>query len=75
MYTFFNEYNKGFVVGYWQVGTCFVGQYYHVLQQQPEYVHQFYTDRSIMHRLDRDKQETATGMMVLISFSSTDTLD
>lgn len=46
-----------------QVGTCFVGQYYHVLQQQPEYVHQFYTDRSIMHRLDRDKQETATGMM------------
>lgn len=46
-----------------QVGTCFVGQYYHVLQQQPEFVHQFYTDLSVMHRLDRDKQETATGMM------------
>lgn len=46
-----------------QVGTCFVGQYYHVLQQQPEFVHQFYTDLSVMHRLDRDNQETATGMM------------
>lgn len=46
-----------------QVGTCFVGQYYHVLQQQPEFVHQFYTDRSMMHRLDRDKQEIATGMV------------
>eukprot|EP01018_Ginkgo_biloba_P030693 Gb_32671 [translate_table: standard] len=46
-----------------QVGTFFVTQYYHVLQNQPEYAHQFYTDLSTMSRTDRDKQETATGMM------------
>uniref|UniRef100_A0A0D6R0U5 NTF2 domain-containing protein n=1 Tax=Araucaria cunninghamii TaxID=56994 RepID=A0A0D6R0U5_ARACU len=46
-----------------QVGTFFVAQYYNVLQQQPEYVHQFYTDISTMSRMDRDKQEIATGMM------------
>ncbi|KAH9308594.1 hypothetical protein KI387_036505, partial [Taxus chinensis] len=50
-----------------QVGTYFVGQYYQVLQQQPEYVHQFYTDISTMYRMDRDKQEIASGMMEIHS--------
>jgi len=45
------------------VDTRFVGRYYHVLQQQPEFLHQFYTDRSIMHCLHRDTQEIATEMV------------
>ena len=45
-----------------QVGTCFMGKYYHVLQQQLDFVHQFYTDLSVVHCLDRDKQGMATRM-------------
>ncbi|XP_004497787.1 nuclear transport factor 2-like [Cicer arietinum] len=46
-----------------QVGTYFVGQYYHVLQNQPEFVHQFYSDASTMLRIDGNARETATAML------------
>ncbi|GMP77609.1 hypothetical protein CsSME_00033828 [Camellia sinensis var. sinensis] len=46
-----------------QVGTYFVGQYYQVLQQQPEFVHQFYSEASTMLRIDGNSRETATAML------------
>ncbi|KAI7744444.1 hypothetical protein M8C21_016575, partial [Ambrosia artemisiifolia] len=46
-----------------QVGTYFVGHYYHVLQTQPDYVHQFYSDRSTLLRVDGHNRETATSML------------
>ncbi|CAL0303172.1 unnamed protein product [Lupinus luteus] len=46
-----------------QVGTYFVGQYYHVLQTQPEFVHQFYSDASTMLRIDGHTRETAAAML------------
>ncbi|KAE9617589.1 putative RNA recognition motif domain, NTF2-like domain-containing protein [Lupinus albus] len=46
-----------------QVGTYFVGQYYHVLQTQPEFVHQFYSDASTMLRIDGHARETAAAML------------
>ncbi|XAR48916.1 hypothetical protein NMG60_11031903 [Bertholletia excelsa] len=46
-----------------QVGTYFVGQYYQVLQQQPDFVHQFYSDVSTMLRVDGNRRETATAML------------
>ncbi|XP_022979333.1 putative G3BP-like protein [Cucurbita maxima] len=45
------------------VGTYFVGQYYQVLQQQPDFVHQFYSDASTMLRIDGNFRETATAML------------
>ncbi|KAL7202502.1 hypothetical protein ACSBR1_034052 [Camellia fascicularis] len=46
-----------------QVGTYFVGQYYQVLQQQPNFVHQFYNEASTMLRIDGNSRETATAML------------
>ncbi|KAH7521997.1 hypothetical protein FEM48_Zijuj07G0091100 [Ziziphus jujuba var. spinosa] len=46
-----------------QVGTYFVGQYYQVLQQQPDFVYQFYSDASTMLRIDGNTRETATAML------------
>ncbi|KAI6693701.1 hypothetical protein NL676_021411 [Syzygium grande] len=46
-----------------QVGTYFVGHYYKVLQQQPEIVHQFYSDASTMLRIDGHMRESATAML------------
>ncbi|XVF38540.1 hypothetical protein REPUB_Repub20aG0110600 [Reevesia pubescens] len=46
-----------------QVGAYFVGQYYEVLQQQPDLVHQFYSDASTMVRLDGNNRVTATAML------------
>ncbi|XP_027364257.1 putative G3BP-like protein isoform X2 [Abrus precatorius] len=46
-----------------QVGTYFVGQYYQVLQNQPEFVHQFYSDASTMLRIDGNARETAAAML------------
>ncbi|CAL5337360.1 unnamed protein product [Camellia sinensis] len=46
-----------------QVGTYFVGQYYHVLQHQPDFVHHFYSDASTMIRIDGNTRETATAML------------
>nr|ACA35266.1 nuclear transport family protein [Cucumis sativus] len=46
-----------------RVGTYFVGQYYQVLQQQPDYVYQFYSDASTMIRIDGNFRESATAML------------
>ncbi|KAK4405986.1 hypothetical protein Sango_0605100 [Sesamum angolense] len=47
-----------------QVGTYFVGQYYQMLQNQPNFVHQFYSDASTMLRIDGNTRETATAMLL-----------
>ncbi|XP_041008021.1 nuclear transport factor 2 isoform X2 [Juglans microcarpa x Juglans regia] len=58
-----------------QVGSYFVGQYYLVLQQQPDRVHQFYTEGSTMIRVDGDSSESASAMLeihtLLISLNFT----
>ncbi|KAH7517444.1 hypothetical protein FEM48_Zijuj09G0065500 [Ziziphus jujuba var. spinosa] len=46
-----------------QVGSYFVGQYYQVLQQQPDLVHQFYSDASSMIRVDGDSTDSASAML------------
>ncbi|KAI3459555.1 hypothetical protein Pfo_016218 [Paulownia fortunei] len=46
-----------------QVGTYFVGQYYQMLQNQPDFVHQFYSDASTVLRIDGNTRETATAML------------
>ncbi|XVF21508.1 hypothetical protein REPUB_Repub12eG0096000 [Reevesia pubescens] len=46
-----------------QVGSYFVGQYYQVLQQQPDLVHQFYSESSTMIRVDGDSSESASSML------------
>ncbi|WRX10125.1 Nuclear transport factor 2 domain - like 1 [Theobroma cacao] len=50
-----------------QVGSYFVGQYYHVLQQQPDLVHQFYSDASTMIRVDGDSSESASATLQIHS--------
>ncbi|XP_020586413.1 putative G3BP-like protein [Phalaenopsis equestris] len=45
-----------------QVGSYFLGQYYHFLQQNPNLAHQFYTDASTMIRYDGVTNESASGM-------------
>ncbi|KAF3790898.1 putative G3BP-like protein [Nymphaea thermarum] len=54
-------------VAAFQVGNYFVRQYYQVLQQQPDYCHQFYNEASTMVRYDGDKCETATAMLKIHS--------
>ncbi|XP_028118490.1 protein kinase PINOID-like isoform X2 [Camellia sinensis] len=53
-----------------QVGTYFVGQYFQVLQQQLDFVHQFYSEASTVLRIDGNSRETATatlqGMGILL---------
>ncbi|KAB1208778.1 hypothetical protein CJ030_MR6G006796 [Morella rubra] len=46
-----------------QVGSYFVGQYYQVLQQQPDRVHQFYADGSTVIWVDGDSSESASEML------------
>ncbi|CAK7327319.1 unnamed protein product [Dovyalis caffra] len=46
-----------------QVGTYFVAQYYQVLQQQPDFVYQFYSDASTMLRIDGSLRESAATML------------
>ncbi|XP_028124324.1 ACT domain-containing protein ACR6-like isoform X2 [Camellia sinensis] len=46
-----------------QVGMYFVGQYYQVLQQQPDFVHQFCNEAGTMLRIDGNSRETATAML------------
>ncbi|RDX93304.1 nxt3 [Mucuna pruriens] len=46
-----------------QVGTYFVGQYYHVLETKPELVYRFYSDASTILRIDGNARETATAQM------------
>ncbi|KAF5465850.1 hypothetical protein F2P56_015817 [Juglans regia] len=50
-----------------QVGTYFVGQYYQVLQQQPDFVYQFYSEESTMLRINGNTRETATAMLQIHS--------
>lgn len=50
-------------IGATQVGSYFVQQYYQVLQQQPDYVHQFYTDASSIVRVDGDSNESASALV------------
>lgn len=50
-----------------QVGSYFVGQYYQVLQQQPDRVHQFYADGSTVIWVDGDSSESASEMLVNLS--------
>ncbi|KAK3019099.1 hypothetical protein RJ639_004968 [Escallonia herrerae] len=50
-----------------QVGTYFVGQYYQVLQQQPDYVHQFYSEASTMLRIDGSTRQTGSAMLQIHS--------
>ncbi|RAL38341.1 hypothetical protein DM860_002319 [Cuscuta australis] len=45
-----------------QVGSYFVGQYYQILQHQPEFVHQLYRNASTMIRIDGNAKEAASGM-------------
>ena len=52
-----------------QVGTYFVGQYYQVLQNQPDFVHQFYSEASTMIRIDGNNRDTASAMLVYFSLS------
>ncbi|KMS95615.1 hypothetical protein BVRB_006630 [Beta vulgaris subsp. vulgaris] len=46
-----------------QVGSYFVTQYYSMLQQRPEFVHQLYSDASTMVRIDGHTRESATAML------------
>ncbi|XP_010481792.1 PREDICTED: ras GTPase-activating protein-binding protein 1 [Camelina sativa] len=46
-----------------QVGSYFVGQYYKVLQQQPDLIHQFYSESSRAIRIDGDATETANSLL------------
>ncbi|KAL2530859.1 Nuclear transport factor 2 (NTF2) family protein with RNA binding (RRM-RBD-RNP motif) domain [Forsythia ovata] len=46
-----------------QVGTYFVGQYYQMLQNQPDFVHQFYSEPSTMLRVDGNTRGTASAML------------
>lgn len=57
-------------VGCLQVGSYFVGQYYQVLQQQPDLVHQFYSESSSMIRVDGDSIDSASAMLVIFPSSS-----
>lgn len=41
-----------------------MGQYYQVLQQQPDVVHQFYSEASNMIRVDGDSSESASAILV-----------
>ncbi|KAL9384354.1 hypothetical protein Peur_021364 [Populus x canadensis] len=46
-----------------QVGSYFVGQYYQVLQQHSDLVHQFYAGSSDMTRIDAGSTESANTML------------
>ncbi|XP_076945336.1 nuclear transport factor 2-like [Bidens hawaiensis] len=57
-----NSYSSSASVTASQVGSYFVQQYYQVLQQQPEFVHQFYADSSTVVRVDGESTETASAI-------------
>ncbi|CDP03794.1 unnamed protein product [Coffea canephora] len=46
-----------------QVGSYFVQQYYQILQQQPDYTHQFYNDSSTVVRVDGETTESASALL------------
>ncbi|KAJ0695547.1 putative Ras GTPase-activating protein-binding protein [Helianthus annuus] len=51
-----------------QVGSYFVQQYYQVLQQQPQFAHQFYTGSSTMVRVDGESTQTASAIYPTMRF-------
>jgi hypothetical protein len=53
------------------VGTYFLRNYYNLLQQNPDVVHQFYNEASTMIRVDdvTGISTTANSMMVCVSRS------
>lgn len=55
------------ISGLEQVGSYFIEQYYQILLQQPNFVHQFYTDLSTVVRIDGSMANTASGMLVGLS--------
>ncbi|KAL1826086.1 hypothetical protein ACET3Z_012864 [Daucus carota] len=46
-----------------QVGSYFVSQYYQILQQKPDCVHQYYTASSTVIRVDGESTETASEIL------------
>ncbi|KAF6156430.1 hypothetical protein GIB67_009088 [Kingdonia uniflora] len=50
-----------------EVGSCFVRQYYQVLQQQPDLVHHFYNEMSTMICVDGERSETASEQLQIHS--------
>ncbi|XP_043721859.1 nuclear transport factor 2-like isoform X2 [Telopea speciosissima] len=46
-----------------EVGSYFVGQYYQLLKQSPDFAHQFYTDTSSVLHVDGNTSELATSML------------
>ncbi|XP_020425875.1 putative G3BP-like protein isoform X1 [Prunus persica] len=46
-----------------QVGSYFVGQYYQVLQKQPDVVHQFYSEGSSIIHVDGDSTDSASSIV------------
>ncbi|GMP83690.1 hypothetical protein CsSME_00037515 [Camellia sinensis var. sinensis] len=48
-----------------QVVTYFVAQYYQILQQQPNFVHQFYSQAGTMLRIDGNSREKAMSMLFI----------
>ena len=53
-----------------QVGSYFISQYYRVLQETPEFTHQFYNDLSTLTRDDGNDSQTVSNIMVMIFFIS-----
>lgn len=51
-----------------QVGSYFVGQYYQVLQKQPDVVHQFYSEGSSIIHVDGDSTDSASSIVVIVAF-------
>ncbi|GAB4830097.1 hypothetical protein Ancab_019739 [Ancistrocladus abbreviatus] len=50
-----------------QVGSYFVQQYYRILQESPDFAHQFYTDASTMTRVEGDDDTTVSTMLQIHS--------
>lgn len=50
----------------WQVGTYFLRNYYNLLQQTPDVVHQFYSDASTMVRVDDLTGTTAAANNMMV---------
>ncbi|KAL8251453.1 hypothetical protein R6Q59_035146 [Mikania micrantha] len=58
-----NSYSSSLVTAS-QVGPYFVQQYYQVLQQQPEFVHQFYADSSTVVRVDGESESASAVFQI-----------
>lgn len=50
----------------WQVGTYFLRNYYNLLQQTPDVVHQFYSEASTMVRVDDLTGTTAAANNMMV---------